>query len=120
MLGPHLTAVNLVEVLARAKHRTKKEIAELVRALSPLPDVPPRIQPLGPAPASPARERTSRLAAESAPTSEQEKAFEQLPAAEQLELPAQRGRYVPAATRRAVFERDLGFFTVGCARRPSN
>src|SRR6185295_6586356 len=27
MLGPHLTHENLVEVLARAKHRTKREIA---------------------------------------------------------------------------------------------
>jgi hypothetical protein len=51
MLGPHLTEANLVEVLARAKHRTKKEIAGLVRQLDPLPDVPPRIEPLGPAPA---------------------------------------------------------------------
>jgi hypothetical protein len=51
MLGPHLTAENLVEVLARARHRTKKEIAGLVRMLDPLPDVPSRIEPLGPAPA---------------------------------------------------------------------
>jgi hypothetical protein len=51
MLGPHLTAENLTEVLARAKHRTKKEIARLVRRLDPLPDVPARIEPLGPAPA---------------------------------------------------------------------
>jgi 5-methylcytosine-specific restriction endonuclease McrA len=51
MLGPHLTSENFREVLARAKHRTKKEIARLVRELDPLPDVPPRIEPLGPAPA---------------------------------------------------------------------
>jgi hypothetical protein len=51
MLGPHLTDENLIEVLLRAKHRTKKEIARLVRLLDPLPDVPPRIEPLGPAPA---------------------------------------------------------------------
>src|SRR5688572_13666515 len=49
MLGPLLTADNLVEVLARAKHRTKKELARLVRILDPLPRVPPRIEPLGPA-----------------------------------------------------------------------
>jgi hypothetical protein len=41
----------LSEVLARAKHRTKKEIGRLVRLLDPLPDVPPRIEPLGPTPA---------------------------------------------------------------------
>jgi hypothetical protein len=51
-LGPHLTGENLREVLARAKHRTKKEIARLVRLLDPLPDVLPRIEPLGPASAS--------------------------------------------------------------------
>src|SRR5688572_22384457 len=49
MLGPLLTSDNLVEVLARAKHRTKKELARLVRILDPLPQVPPRIEPLGPA-----------------------------------------------------------------------
>jgi 5-methylcytosine-specific restriction endonuclease McrA len=51
MLGPHLTEENLSEVLLRAKHRTKKEIARLVRQLDPLLDVPARIEPLGPAPA---------------------------------------------------------------------
>src|SRR5687767_4685866 len=50
MLGPHLTPDNLVEVLALAKHRTKKELARLVRHLDPLPQVPSRIEPLGPAP----------------------------------------------------------------------
>jgi hypothetical protein len=51
LLGPLLNESNLVEVLARAKHRTKKEITSLVRSLDPLPDVPSRIEPLGPAPA---------------------------------------------------------------------
>jgi hypothetical protein len=51
MLGPHLTKENVSQVLLRAKHRTKKEIARLVRELDPLPEVPPRIEPLGPAPA---------------------------------------------------------------------
>jgi hypothetical protein len=51
LLGPHLTEANLVEVLARAKHRTKRELARLVRLLDPLPAVPARIEPLGPAPA---------------------------------------------------------------------
>jgi hypothetical protein len=51
LLGPHLTEANLLEVLARAKHRTKREIARLVRLLDPLPAVPARIEPLGPAPA---------------------------------------------------------------------
>jgi len=40
LLGPHLTETNLVEVLARAKHRNKREIMRLVRILDPLPAVP--------------------------------------------------------------------------------
>jgi hypothetical protein len=48
MLGPHLTETNLTEVVARAKHRTKRELARLVRVLDPLPSVPARIEPLGP------------------------------------------------------------------------
>jgi hypothetical protein len=53
MLGPHLTRDNHLEVLASAKHRTKKEIATLVRVLDPLPEVPPKIEVLGPAPVRP-------------------------------------------------------------------
>jgi hypothetical protein len=48
MLGPHLTPDNLVEVLALAKHRTKKELTRLVRSLDPLPEVPSRIEPSAP------------------------------------------------------------------------
>jgi hypothetical protein len=50
LLGPHLTPENAGEVLVRARYRTKKEIAKLVRELAPLPDVAARIEPLGPAP----------------------------------------------------------------------
>jgi 5-methylcytosine-specific restriction endonuclease McrA len=48
LLGPHLTRDNFGEVMAHAKHRSKKEIAKLVRILDPLPDVPARIEALGP------------------------------------------------------------------------
>jgi hypothetical protein len=48
LLGPHLTQNNHVEVLARAKYRSKREILRLVRRLDPLPDVPDVIEPLGP------------------------------------------------------------------------
>jgi hypothetical protein len=50
LLGPHLTEDNHLEVLARAKHRTKKEVKRLVRRLDPLPDVPTLVERLGPAP----------------------------------------------------------------------
>src|SRR6266850_1112842 len=58
MIGPHLTPENHVKVLGRAKFRTKKELAKLVRDLSPLPQVSDRMGPLGPAPASPLRNPT--------------------------------------------------------------
>src|SRR5690349_6984040 len=48
LLGPHLTRENFGEVMARAKHRSKKEITKLIRILDPLPDVPARIEALGP------------------------------------------------------------------------
>jgi hypothetical protein len=48
MIGPHLTPENHVEVLGRAKFRTKKELGKLLRELNPLPQVPDRIEPLGP------------------------------------------------------------------------
>lgn len=49
LLGPHLTEENHHEVLQRAKHRSKRELVQLVRVLDPLPDVPARVEPLGPA-----------------------------------------------------------------------
>ena len=48
MIGPHLTPENHAAVLARAKFRTKKELTRLVRDLNPLPEVPDRIEPIGP------------------------------------------------------------------------
>ncbi|HEY8946746.1 MAG TPA: hypothetical protein VIM73_21030, partial [Polyangiaceae bacterium] len=52
LLGSHLTEENHREVLKVAKHRSKREITRLVRQLDPLPSVPARIEPLGPAPAA--------------------------------------------------------------------
>ena len=48
LLGPHLTEANHLELLALAKYRTKREVLRLVRCLSPEPDVPDRVEPLGP------------------------------------------------------------------------
>lgn len=48
MIGPHLTPANHVEVLGRAKFRTKKELGRLLRELCPLPQMPDRIEPAGP------------------------------------------------------------------------
>jgi hypothetical protein len=50
MIGPHLTPDNHREVIGRAKFRTKKELAKLVRERNPLPRVPDLSEPLRPAP----------------------------------------------------------------------
>ena len=52
MLAPHLTAANCEPVLARAIHKSKREIEELVAELSPKPDVPSTVRKL---PSLPAR-----------------------------------------------------------------
>lgn len=48
MLAPHLTEESHRELLALAKHRTKREVLRIVRALAPEPTVPDRVEPLGP------------------------------------------------------------------------
>ncbi len=45
-LAPHLTEANCEEVLARAAHKSKREIEELVAALAPKPDVPSSVRKL--------------------------------------------------------------------------
>jgi len=45
-LAPHLTAENRDVLLARATHRSKRQIEELAAELSPQPDVPERIRRL--------------------------------------------------------------------------
>jgi hypothetical protein len=69
MIGPLLTPKNQQDVLARAKFRTKKELTKLARELDPLPDVPDRIEPLGPALSQRLRKPTyEQFAASLAPT----------------------------------------------------
>jgi len=58
MIGPHLAHENQLEILGRARFRTKKELAKLVRELKPLPRVPDVVEPLGPAPMKPWRKPT--------------------------------------------------------------
>ena len=50
MLAPQLTEGNHRELLALAKHRTKREVLRLVRTLAPEPTLPDRVEPLGPEP----------------------------------------------------------------------
>jgi 5-methylcytosine-specific restriction endonuclease McrA len=58
MIAPHLTPENQAEVLGRARFRTKKELAKLVRELSPLPGVPDVVEPLGSEPVQGCRNPT--------------------------------------------------------------
>jgi hypothetical protein len=50
LLAPHLADENCDEVLARAAHRSKRQIEELVAELAPKPDVLPTIRKLPAAP----------------------------------------------------------------------
>jgi 5-methylcytosine-specific restriction endonuclease McrA len=54
LLGPHLDCERRQEILDFARFRSKREIQELVSRLSPKPEVPARVEPIGPAPAGPA------------------------------------------------------------------
>ena len=44
VIAKHLTEANCEEVLARATHKSKRELEELVAELAPKPDVPPTIR----------------------------------------------------------------------------
>jgi 5-methylcytosine-specific restriction endonuclease McrA len=46
ILAAHLTEANHVTLLAEARHKTKREVEELVARLRPLPDVPPMVRML--------------------------------------------------------------------------
>src|SRR5690606_11438710 len=46
VLVPHLNAESCEEVLARAEHKSKRELEELVAELAPKPDVPSRVRKL--------------------------------------------------------------------------
>jgi hypothetical protein len=54
-LAPYLTDANCDAVLARATHKSKREIEELVAELAPKPDVPPSVRKV------PSRPETARV-----------------------------------------------------------
>jgi 5-methylcytosine-specific restriction endonuclease McrA len=57
LLGPHLTLANHVELLAEARHKSKREIEQLIARLRPQPDVPSIVRKLpAPKPAAPGSE----------------------------------------------------------------
>jgi hypothetical protein len=67
-LLPHLTPENRESLLARATHKTKRQIEELIAELAPRPDVPgvmrklPTTRPALPAPPTPALAKADRAA----------------------------------------------------------
>ena len=61
-LAPHLTDENCDELLARATHKTKREILELVAEIAPKPDVPPVMRKLLELRPDGCKEKRSRLA----------------------------------------------------------
>src|SRR5262245_36588117 len=58
MIGPHLGGEHHAEILERARFRSKRELLRLIAELDPKPEVPARIEPLGPAPAGRATHAT--------------------------------------------------------------
>src|SRR5688572_23297557 len=46
LLAPHLTEENHGELLARARHRSKRDVEKLVAEIAPKPDVPSHVVPL--------------------------------------------------------------------------
>ncbi len=46
LIGPHLTPVNCGGLLAAVRHKSKREVEQLVAALAPKPDVPARVRRL--------------------------------------------------------------------------
>ena len=101
MLGPHLTAENIVEVLGRAKFRTKKELARLIRELHPLPLVPDRVEPLCPEPRPLRKPTCEEYAASLAP------AVRELPPGERPQDWANDTNEIPSGSEGARHEGDL-------------
>ena len=74
LLAPHLREENHVELLARARHRSKREIEKLVAEIAPKPDVASRVAALPNRAASP-----SATAAERDPAEERDVGSEHAP-----------------------------------------
>jgi hypothetical protein len=90
LLAPHLTQANHVEVLERARSRSKREVELLVSELAPKPDVPSVVRKLPGA--RPAARVMSPCAAEPAPSASTLRELRlEMPA--QLTTPLSPGRY---------------------------
>ena len=61
MLAPHMTEANWQELLAAARHKSKREVEEIVARLRPQPDVRSAVRKLPSAPFTEKRPRSCRL-----------------------------------------------------------
>ena len=68
VLAPHLTDTNCEELLARATHKTKRELLVLVAEIAPKPDVAPSIRKLPKRREKPVSEHHTSGAAEGTPS----------------------------------------------------
>jgi hypothetical protein len=50
MIGSHLGGARHAEILRRARFRSKRELLRLIAEIDPKPEVPARVEPIGPAP----------------------------------------------------------------------
>src|SRR6187402_704259 len=50
MIGPHLGGERHAEILQRSRFRSKRELLRLIARIDPKPEVPARVEPIGPTP----------------------------------------------------------------------
>ncbi len=87
VLAPHLTDTNCEELLARATHKTKRELLVLVAEIAPKPDVSPSIRKLPKPRQKNASEHRTSGVAESTPSGKSGRAPEPAPAPEAADKP---------------------------------
>ncbi|MGQ0551241.1 MAG: HNH endonuclease [Armatimonadota bacterium] len=102
LLAPHLTLENHRSVLALARHKSKREIEELIARLRPQPPVPDVIRKL-PTRTQAASKSPLPVGAQDAPgTARGDDAFETMPAVAPSAMPAPAVPPTPPAARRAA------------------
>ncbi|MPZ20557.1 MAG: hypothetical protein GEV06_21975 [Luteitalea sp.] len=96
LLAPHLTPENYAALLAEARHRSRRDVEQIVARLHPQPDVPSAVRKL-PTPPPPAVAAATAGAASKAPTTEQGEVPRETAASAGMSAPA-----APAPTRPPV------------------
>jgi hypothetical protein len=111
MLAPHLTAENRDTLLARAVHKSKRQIEELLAELAPRPDVPSSIRKLPDTQATPVvghpPDPAVELFPERAPDPTSESAAPSIPPAAAVFQPLSPARYKVQFTAGPELQEDL-------------